>query len=315
MRFFICSKDKICQLIYQQSKNMELFYMNAGLAALGYAIAATFSKRALSAGAGVLRLSFIMNCLFVFVFSSLLLGHEGRIPWELWRYPVITGVLFFFGQVFTFTAIRFGDVSLQTPVMGTKAVFAVLIAVFLGTEVVSWPMAVAAMVSMLGIALLGFSGDGVERVGRTLCLALLSSFFFAGSDTMVGYYASDFGVPMYLFLMVLVNGLLSFCLIPFFREPIRQMPKSAWPWILAASFVMGGQALLLAYTLGSFQHVAALNVIYTTRGLWSVLLGALALRFLKQSTGPAAPRRIFILRMSGALLMCLAIAILFYPKS
>jgi drug/metabolite transporter (DMT)-like permease len=318
MAFFICSKAKICQLIYQQSKNMELFYINAGLAALGYAIAAMFAKRALSDGAGILRLSFIMNWFFVFVFSFLLWGHPGHIPWELWRYPVMTGILFFFGQVFTFTAIRLGDVSLQTPIMGTKAVFAVLIAVCLGTELVSWSMAASAMVSMLGIGLLGFSGDGVERVGRTLCLALLSSCFFAGSDTMVGYYASDFGVPMFLFLMVLVNGLLSFGLVPFFREPIRQMPKAAWPWILAASAVMGGQALLLAYTLGNFQHVAALNVIYTTRGLWSVALSALALRFLQQSNAsniPKAPRRIFILRLSGALLMCLAIIILFYPKS
>ncbi|MGZ0654647.1 EamA family transporter [Coraliomargarita sp. W4R53] len=294
---------------------MELFYINAALAAFGYAIAATLSKRTLTQGAGILRLSFVMNWLFVPVFSLVLLGHEGAIPWDQWRYPVFTGLLFFLGQVFTFTAIRFGDVSLQTPVMGTKAVFAVLIAVLLGTEVVSLPMAAAALVSMLGIALLGFSGDGVERVGRTLCLALLSSLFFAGSDTMVGYYASDFGVPMYLFLMILVNALLSCLLVPFFREPIRQMPQSAWPWIIVASLIMGGQALLLSYTLGRFQHVAAINVIYSTRGLWSVGLAALALRFFNKSGKPATPRRIFILRLAGALLMCVAILILFYPKS
>jgi drug/metabolite transporter (DMT)-like permease len=294
---------------------MELFYINAIVAALGYAIAATLSKRALTQGAGILRLSFIMNWLFVPVFSLVLLGHQGPIPWDQWRYPVFTGVLFFFGQVFTFTAIRFGDVSLQTPIMGTKAVFAVMIAVLLGTEAVSLPMGVAALVSMFGIALLGFSGDGVERVGRTLCLALLSSVFFASSDTMLGYYASDFGVPMYLFLMILVNGLLSFLLVPFFKEPLRQMPASVWPWIVGASLIMGGQALLLGYTLGRFQHVAALNVLYSTRGLWSVGLGALALHAFRKPESPVTPRRIFILRMAGALLMCLAIAILFYPKA
>jgi drug/metabolite transporter (DMT)-like permease len=293
---------------------MEPFYINTAIAGFGYAVAATFSKRALGQGAGILRLSFIMNWVFVPVFALLLISHQGRIPWGLLQYPALTGLLFFLGQVFTFAAIRYGDVSLQTPIMGTKAVFAVLIAVALGTEVVTAPMAVAALVSMIGVALLGFSGDGVERVGRTLGLALLSSVFFAGSDTMVGYHAGAFGVPMFLFLTMLVNALLSCLLVPFFREPIRKMPASAWPWIIVACLLMAGQALLLNYTLGRYQNVAAINVIYSTRGLWSVVLGALALRYFAQSVKSAVPKRIFILRMSGALLMCLAIAILFYPN-
>jgi|TARA_B110000908_G_scaffold171300_1_gene233558 drug/metabolite transporter (DMT)-like permease len=293
---------------------MESFYINTAIAAFGYAVAATLSKRALKQGAGILRLSFIMNWVFVPVFSFVLLSHEGAIPWSQLQFPLLTGVLFFLGQVFTFAAIRFGDVSLQTPVMGTKAVFAVLIAVLLGTEVVSVPIAVAALVSMFGIALLGFSGDGVEHVGRTLCFALLSSLFFASSDTMVGYYASDFGVPMYLFLTILVNALLSCFLVPFFREPIRRMPPTAWPWIIAACLLMAGQGLLLNYTLGRYQHVAAINVIYSTRGLWSVVLGAMAIRLFAQTAGPVAPRRIFIFRMAGALLMCIGIVILFYPS-
>lgn len=290
---------------------MEVFHIFAAFAAIGYAVAAILSKQALARGAGVLRFSFVINWLFVPVFATLLWAHEGAIPWENLHYPIMTGFLFFLGQVFTFTAIRFGDVSLQTPVMGTKAVFAVILAVLLGTEVVTLPMALAAVVSMLGIAFLGFSGDGVERVGRTLCLALLSSFFFAGTDTMVGFFAGDFGVPMFLFLAILSNALFSLGLVPFFRESFREMPREAWPWVLAASFGMGLQALLLNYTLATYQNVAAVNVIYTTRGLWSVLLGVIALKFFVSAGQPAAPRRIFILRLAGAFLMTLAIAILF----
>jgi drug/metabolite transporter (DMT)-like permease len=294
---------------------MEFYHINAAIAALGYALAATLSKQALGRGVGILRISFVMNWVFVPVFATLLWSHEGAIPWSKVQFPVMTGLLFFLGQVFTFAAIRFGDVSLQTPIMGTKAVFAVIIAVCLGTEIVSLPMAMAAVVAMLGVALLGFSGDGVERVGRTLALALLSSFFFAGSDTMVGYFAGDFGVPMFLFIAMIVNALLSCCLVPFFNEPLWKVPSIAWPWIVGAAFLMAGQALLLNYTLGRFQNVAAINVIYSTRGLWSVVLGALSLRLMTTSGLPAAPQRIFLLRMSGAVLMCLAIAILFYPRA
>ncbi len=128
---------------------MELFQINARLAALGYAVAAVFSKQALSRGSGILRLSYMVNLVFVPVFATLLLQHEGSIPRSSLHCPLITGTLFFLRQLFTFTAIRIGDVSLQTPMMVTKAVFAVLIAVICATEAVGLPTFLAAVVVML----------------------------------------------------------------------------------------------------------------------------------------------------------------------
>jgi drug/metabolite transporter (DMT)-like permease len=226
--------------------------------------------------------------------------------------PIITGALFFAAQIFTFSAIRVGDVSLQTPIMGTKAVFAVILAAICGTEVVGLPMFAAAFVAMLGVGFIGFSGNGIDKVAVSIALALLSSLFFAGSDTMVGFYAGNFGVPAFLFIAFLTNALLSFGLIPFFKEPLSATPKNARPWILVACILMGVQALLLNYTLGRYQHVAEVNVLYSMRGLWSVVFGALAARIYNVS-GQIGQRRIYILRFVGAFLMCVAIAILFYP--
>lgn len=289
---------------------MEPFHINALLAAIGYAVAAVFSKQALSRGAGILRLSFMVNLVFLPIFATLLFWHEGRIPWNAMHQPIATGTLFFLGQIFTFAAIRVGDVSLQTPMMGTKAVFAVLIAVLCGTELIGIPIFLAAFVAMLGVAFLGFSGNGTDRVGVSISLAALSSLFFAGSDTMVGFYGGGFGVPAFLFIAIATNALLSFALIPYFREPLRAIPSKAWPWMIAACLLMGLQALLLNYTLGRYQHVAEVNVLYSTRGLWSVILGALAIRMFHRETS-VSHRRIYLLRFIGALLMCLAIAILF----
>lgn len=292
---------------------MEIYHINAALSAIIYAVAAVFSKQALSRGAGILRLSFAVNLVFLPIFSTLLVRHEVVIDWGSVYLPVITGVLFFAAQIFTFSAIRVGDVSLQTPIMGTKAVFAVIIAAICGTEVVGLPMFAAAFVAMLGVGFLGFSGNGVDRVAVSIVLALLSSLFFAGTDTMVGFYAGSFGVPAFLFITFLTNALLSFGLIPFFKEPLSATPKNAWPWILTACFLMGIQALLLNYTLGRYQHVAEINVLYSTRGLWSVIFGAVAVRMFHES-GQTSQRRIYILRFVGAFLMCVAIAILFYPE-
>jgi len=292
---------------------MEFSYINAAIAGLVYSVAAIFAKRALAEGAGTLRLSFVINLVFVPVFAIILLRHEGAIPWEQWLYPALTGSLFFLGQVFTFAAIRVGDVSLQTPMMGTKAVFVVIIAVFLGTEEVGLTMILAAVISMLAVALLGFSGIQGHKVSLTLGLALLSALFFAGSDTMFGAYGRDFGVPMFLFVAICVNALLSFALIPFFNGGMREISRAAWPWMLLAAVLMAGQALLLNFTLASYQNVAAINVLYTTRGLWSVLLGLVVVGAAVKLS--IADRRIFKLRLAGALMMCAAIGILFYPQS
>lgn len=289
---------------------MELSHTYAGLAGFGYAVAAIFSKRALQAGCGILRLSFVINLVFVLVFSVLLFRESPVYPWSQIHLPILTGCLFFMGQVLTFAAIRMGDVSLQTPVMGTKAVFVVLIALALGSERITPQLGLAAVLSMLAIALLGFSGAGAERVGLTFSLALLSALFFAGSDVMVGLHGAAFGTGNFLFTAILINGLLSFVLIPFFREPLASISSEVWPWAILAAFLMALQALLLNYTLAHFQNVAAINVLYSSRGLWSVLL-AVPMAYLFSLPRENRSRRIVIQRAVGACLLCAAIAIVF----
>jgi len=41
---------------------------------------------------------------------------------EVWRHPVVTGALLMAAQLCLFLAISRGDVSVTTPVMGTKSV-------------------------------------------------------------------------------------------------------------------------------------------------------------------------------------------------
>jgi drug/metabolite transporter (DMT)-like permease len=290
---------------------MDISLIFSGLAAFGYTIAAIFSKQALAEGCGVLRLSFVINLVFIAVFAVLLVDASSEpIPWRLIHLPILTGLLFFLGQVFTFSAIRMGDVSLQTPIMGTKVVFVVLIALWLGTEQVTLQLILAAVLSMIAIALLGFSGGGAKRVGLTLVLALSSSLFFAGSDTMVGAYGSVFGLPKFLFIAILVNGLLSFLMIPFFKGSLLQITPKAWPWVLLAAFGMGLQALLLNYTLARYQNVSAINVIYSSRGLWSVFF-AIPVAILLSLPRERLTARMLWQRGIGALLLCVAIATVF----
>lgn len=288
---------------------MEISYFLGLLAGLGYAVAAIFSKRALQLDCGALRLAFITNLLFVPVFALLFIREGFHLPpVGSWWQPAVTGAVFFLGQIFTFAAIRFGDVSLHTPIMGTKAVFVVLLAALLGTEPVSSQLWLAAVLSMLGVALLGFSGGGVEKVGLTIGLALLSSLFFAGSDTLVGHYGGRFGTETFLFLAVLVNALLSFAMVPFFREKLRLSGPKVLRWAIAAGLLMGLQAVVLNFTLSNYGNVAPVNVLYTTRGLWSLLL-AVPIALLLGIPSEGLSRANTVRRMLGALLMCAAVGL------
>ncbi len=288
---------------------MDPTLLSASLAGLIYACAALVAKRSLFAGGGLLRLSFVMNWVFLLVFLTLGLGGIEQVNPAGWWWPLLAGGLFFTGQIFTFAAIRVGDVSLQTPVMGTKAVFVVLIAAVLGTEPVDGGLWAAAALAAGAVALLGFSGKGAgERTGLTLVLALLSSLSFAGSDVLVGAHGAEFGPRTFIVLMIAVNAFLSFGLIPFFREPLRAVPRRAWPWMLAASVLMAGQALILNYALAAHGNVGVANVLYSSRGLWSVLLAApfALLLGMPRATWTAG---IFVKRLIGALLMMAAIGL------
>jgi len=156
---------------------VEDYHIYALLSALVYAISAVFSKTALMLGCGILRLSFVMNLVFAAVFISALGWQVESFDVSAIHQPLLTGTCFFIAHVFTFAAIRTGDVSLQTPLMGTKAVFVALLAVLFGLQAVTWELVLAALLAAAAVGLLGFSGGGVQKVGRTIALSLCSASF------------------------------------------------------------------------------------------------------------------------------------------
>jgi drug/metabolite transporter (DMT)-like permease len=287
---------------------MEYYHINSFGVAFVYALAAVFSKGALEKGCGILRLSFIMNLVFALVFSVALGWRMEAIDLSKVYLPIMAGALFFIGHVFTLAAIRMGDVSLQTPIMGTKAIFVALIAVVAGVQEVNFALGLAAVLAALAVALLGFSGGRANKVGLTITLSLISAFSFACFDQMAGVFGGSYGKHAFLVIVMLVNAALSFFLIPFFHSPVKEIERSAWPWVIAGSLGMALQALVLTYTLATSGEVVVVNIIYSARGLFSVLIG-LAIGLLFAVKIEQMSRRVRIQRMLGALMISVAIAI------
>ena len=282
------------------------------IAAAIYATASYLSKEAMNRGAGLLRLAFVTNWMFLLIFGPLALLDWQKALWSAIGWPILTGVFFFLGHVFTFAAIRAGDVSLQTPLMGTKTIFVALLAIFLGVQELDGPIILAAAGMTLAIVTLAWP-DKLQsnKPATTVALALLSSLFFAFSDISVAQNARDFGAPRtYLSITMLVNALLSFSLVPFFKEKLAAMPKVSLRPLLISGAMMAGQALLMNLFLALDGRAAEANIAYSTRGLWSVIIPLIGLGWLAGSQAKMS-KRILLRRIIGAAIMTFSITMLF----
>src|SRR5688572_4434638 len=94
-----------------------------------YAFAAMALKRATEKGGGPWRIGFVTNLVQALIFAPVWLLGGGPFSWQNLGHAVITGTLFFVGQIFTFLALSRGDVSVVTPVLGTKVILVAGLAV------------------------------------------------------------------------------------------------------------------------------------------------------------------------------------------
>ena len=234
-----------------------------------YVFAALFLKQAAASGNDVWKTTFVCNATTALLFLFLLpLGGEA-IDWsKLWQ-PLVISLLFILAQVLTFLALKIGDVSVATPVMGSKVVLVAFFTTLLGAGSVPAPLWLAAFLSTVGIAFLNQKGDARHsHVLRTVWLSLGAATAYAIFDVLVMAWSPAWGIGRLLPLIMIISAVLSLGFLPFSKK--TGTSQNSKPLFLGAFFI-GLQALILVSTLGYFGDATAVNVIYSTRGLWSVL--------------------------------------------
>jgi drug/metabolite transporter (DMT)-like permease len=242
-------------------------------ASLLYVAAALFLKRAQQLGAGVLRTTFIANVSAAIVFAALLpLGGTGQ-PWaQLWQ-PALVALLFIGGQVFSILALSLGDVSVATPVLGAKTIFVAWFTTLLLATRLPWQLWCAAALSFGAIVLLNRaprSGATHRRLGRTLVFSMLAASSYALFDVLVQKWSPAWGAGRFLPIMFALSAVMSLGFVPFFRAPLRKLPRAAWPSLAAGAFFLALQAFSLVSGVAIFGDATAMNVVYSARGVWSV---------------------------------------------
>ncbi len=240
----------------------------------GYVAAVMLVKRSAAFGVGIWRTTFVSNVMMGVCFAPLWLlgGHDlAGVPW--WQ-PFLSGTLFFVGQVATFVALDKGDVSVATPVLGLKIILVAFCSALLLVDPVPMTWWMAAGLSTLAIVLLNRRPRGLasERpLGITIFAAAAAALAFAITDVLVQKWAPVWGIGRYLPITFGWVAILSFSLLPAFSEPLRRVPGAAWRWLLPGAVLLAVQAGGMAFTLAKFGDATAANIVYSSRGLWSVL--------------------------------------------
>lgn len=271
--------------------------------ALGYTVAALMLKRATESGGGPWRVTFLVNWIAALAFLPWLL--QGGEPFATGpvALAILTGLTFFIGQICTFLALSRGDVSLTTPIMGTKVVFVAILGALFAGEKLTPALWSASLLTCVATALLGgeFKTNS-SRLIPSLGFGITAAIAYAASDIMQQRWVKLLGFGHFAPVMFITIGLLAFTLIPLFPAPLQSLPKTTWLWGLGGGALIAIQATGIAISIAFFKEVTLTNVLYTTRGVWSVLLvWAIGGWFgnTERSVGP----RIMLQRLLGATLL------------
>jgi hypothetical protein len=169
----------------------------------------------------------------------------------------------------------------------------------------------AAGLSTLAIAVLNRRPVGAHHdIGLTVIGALLASVAFALFDVLVMAWSPAWGAGRFLPLVTGLTALFSVMLVPLFEAPLRQVPRLLWPLLLGGGAFIALQGILLITALAVFGDATAINIVYSTRGVWSVLLIWLAGGWLG-SDEAVLGSAVLRWRLAGAGIMMLAVVALF----
>ena len=221
---------------------------------------------------------FYSNLMLGLLFAPLLLA--GSSGWNPGSAPLalLSGFLFFLGQVGTFRSLQSGDVSIATPALAAKVVFVALLSLLVPGSRPDPDLWLAVILTMAGMVLLHRGPSRpASRPLPTLAWALMAALSFAAADIVVQIGAPAAGFTLFMPVMFATVTALSLPLLRphILRAPRREVQAGARKWLAAGVVLLGLQAMGMASAIGLFGDATAANVVYGSRGLWSLLLLAL----------------------------------------
>lgn len=279
------------------------------VAALMYAYGSLYFKEAFEHGISVIHTFVITSWAMALVFVPLLFISALPPNLESLIQPALCAGLFFLGHWFTFAAIRRGDMSIVVPAMGTKAIFvAIGASVFFGKTVnpTTWT---ATVLAAIGIYVLGKS-DRTKSKGISIAvlLTIMSSACFGFCDAAIQAWAPSYGAKGFLGMTFLMIAGLASLFLRAADEPLRKADKQGMKALFIGASIIALQGILVSISVVNFDNATGVNIVYTSRGLWSVLLvWWIGHRF--HSSEKHQDRKLLFVRLIGAAIMMAAVGL------
>ncbi len=272
-----------------------------------------------SKAAGVRGVSPFSNAAYSNICLAAMWGSIGAargefLPTAEWGLAAAVGSLFVIGQLCTFLAFQYGDVSLATPVLGVKIIMVAALGAWLTDTPIGVPVWIASVLAAMGVGVIQVgaapAGHKVSprRVAVSIGLAIIAAAALSLFDIALQIYGRRHGAAPFLATMFVCMGLISCGLLPWSDRPsrVREM-EAAWP-LAVTSLLMATQAVSMSYSLGRFGDATRVNIVYALRGLWSVLLAWWLGRLARSPEGRHSTRTLAF-RLTGAVLLLIAVLV------
>jgi drug/metabolite transporter (DMT)-like permease len=216
---------------------------------------------------------------------------------------------YLFGQALLFIALKTSSASRVSPLLGIKVFILALIGIaFLGQKfgLLQWT---AIVMSVIAAAMLSRTGEKLSLKG--LLWILLTCVAYCLSDINIKILVNHFdylgranAVLLAVCLSYIVCGITAVTILFFLPRPTAAMFRYSLPFAVAWFAAM----LFLFACFGSIGVVYG-NIVQSSRGILSILMGAALVRHNFEYLDQRVPRSIFFQRLAAAALMSGAIAL------
>ena len=296
--------------------HVPVYLLLPAVAALVYTVASLLLKRGYQEGAGTLATFHWSNLIGMPVFLPLFFIHPGPMPLEEWWRPALVAALMYSGTWLTFAAIRRGDVSMVTPILGTKVVFVALAVVSLADGGLGTGLWLAAFLTTAGIFVIG-KGDlrRGKANGLALFLCLCSSLIFGVTDVIISDWAVKFGGTAFLASLPQFLGLYSLLSLPGSKRGALRLAPGAVRWVIVASVLLNVQGMGMGLALAFFNDPTGVNILYSTRGLWAIIIVWCAGSWFANRERERAGRATMMCRLAGTVLITSGVVIAVVARS
>jgi drug/metabolite transporter (DMT)-like permease len=272
-----------------------------------------FAKKAIVGGASPWTNTFLANFWLAASWGVIGAVQGEWLPAAAWWRAALVGLAFVAGQLFTYLAFRYGDVSVATPIFGVKVVIVALLLALLIDEPVSGRVWLGAALATLGVAVVHAGARSPPKGGLTtghaaltILLALLAAVALSLFDIGMQAWGRKWGAVPFLAAAFVCTGVFSCGFLPWIDRPAKLSRLDVVQPLLIGSLLMALQAMSMSYALGQFGDAARVNIVYALRGLWAVALAWTLARVFGGAEARHSPA-VMLLRLAGAVLLTLSV--------